>query len=138
MSPKHFETFYWPSLKKLISGLVNAGLTPFIWFEGTYTTRLEYLTELPKGKVIGFFEKTDMIKAKEILGDIMCIGGGMPVSLLQVGTPQQIRKYAKKLIDKVGEGGGFVMSAGSALDEANPQLLKIWVDFTKQYGKYKR
>lgn len=36
--------------------------------------------------------------------DTMCISGMMPLSLLQVGTPQKIKDYAKKLIDVVGKG----------------------------------
>ena len=50
MSLNQFETFYWPGLKKIILALIDAGLTPFVFFEGDFTSRLEYLTELPKGK----------------------------------------------------------------------------------------
>ena len=52
MSPGQFETFYWPTLKKLVLALVSAGLTPAPFFEGDYTSRLEYLLELPKGKIL--------------------------------------------------------------------------------------
>ncbi|MGD8466083.1 MAG: hypothetical protein PVI09_19665 [Anaerolineae bacterium] len=40
-------TFYWPHLKALINGLLDAGLISCPFFEGTYDQRLEYLTELP-------------------------------------------------------------------------------------------
>ena len=42
----------------------------------------------------------------------MCISGIIPLSLLQVGTPDSVRAHAKKLIDVVGKGGGFVMGPG--------------------------
>ena len=138
MSPKQFETFYWPSLEKMILALIGDGLTPCPFFEGDYTTRLKYLTELPKGKVMGCFDRTDIYKAKEALGSVMCISGMMPLSLLQVGTPDSVRAYAKKLIDVVGKGGGFIMGPGSAMDEANPELVRVWVEFTKEYGVYDR
>jgi hypothetical protein len=134
MSPKQFETFYWPSLKKVMLGLIGNGLTPCPFFEGDYTTRLKYLTELPKGKVMGSFDRTDIYKVKEALGDIMCISGLMPLSLLQVGTPDSVRDYTKRLIDVVGKGGGFIMGPGSAMDEAKPELVRVWVEFTKEYG----
>lgn len=137
MSLKQFETFYWPSLKKLILALIDEGLTPFPFFEGDYTSRLEYLAELPKGKVLGLFDSSDPVKAKEILSDTMCISGMMPLSLLQMGSPENIKEYAKKLIDVVGEGGGFIMGPRSAMDECDPERVKIWVDFTKEYGVYK-
>ncbi len=136
MSLKQFETFYWPSLKKLILTLIDNGLTPCPFFEGDYAMRLKYLAELPKGKILGLFDATDIHKAKEALGDVMCISGMMPLSLLQVGTPESVRAYAKTLIDVVGKGGGFVMGPRSIMDEANPELVKVWVEFTKEYGVY--
>ena len=137
MSLKQFETFYWPSLKKIILTLIDEGLTPCPFFEGDYTSRLEYLAELPKGKILGLFDSTDPLKAKEILGNTMCISGMMPLSLLQTGSPDNIKEYAKKLIDVVGKGGGYIMGPRSAMDECDPERVKIWVNFTKEYGVYK-
>lgn len=85
---------------------------------------------------MGSFDRTDIYKVKEALGDRMCISGLMPVSLLQVGTPDSVRDYAKRLIDVVGKRGGFIMGPGSAMDEAKPELVRVWVEFTKEYGVY--
>jgi uroporphyrinogen-III decarboxylase len=137
MSLKQFETFYWPSLKKLILALIDKGLVPCPFFEGDYTSRLEYLTELPKGKVIGQFDSTDPVKAKEILGDTMCLAGMMPLPLLQMASFDKIEEYTKKLIDVVGKGGGFIMGPRGSMDECDPERVKVWVDLTKQYGVYK-
>jgi len=137
MSPKQFEQFYWPGLKTLIMELIEAGFTPIPFFEGTYNQRLEYLRELPKGKVVGCFDRSDLFKVKEVLGDMMCIAGDMPVSLLQSGTPEQIKAYTKKLIDGVGKGGGYIMAVNSTLDDTEPELVKVWMDYTKEYGVYR-
>jgi uroporphyrinogen-III decarboxylase len=134
LSLKQFETFYWPSLKKLILTLIDNGLTPCPFFEGDYTMRLKYLAELPKGKVLGLFDGTDIYMVKEALGNTMCISGMMPLSLLQVGTPDSVRAYTKTLIDVLGKGGGFIMGPRCIMDEANPDLVKVWFDFTKEYG----
>jgi hypothetical protein len=137
MSKKQFETFYWPGFKKLMLSLIEAGLTPCPFFEGNCTSRLEYLTELPRGKVLGLFDRTDIFKAKEILGNRLCISGLFPVSLLQTGTPAQVKEYTRILIDVVGKDGGFIMGPRSVMDEADPALVKIWVDYTKEYGLYR-
>ena len=137
MSLKQFETFYWPGLKRVILGLIDEGLTPCPFFEGKFDTRLEYLTDLPRGKVLAFFDSTDIFRAKEILGDTMCLAGNMPLSLIKTGSREQIEEYSRKLIDKVGRGGGFIMSASAVLDDAEPELVKIWADFTREYGVYK-
>ena len=137
MSLKQFETFYWPTLKKLICTLVDARLTPIADFQGTYTSRLEHLLELPKGKVICQFDTTDLFKAKEILAGHLCIQGNVPSSLLQVGTQQEVKDCCKKLIDVVGKGGGYIMSPGCSLDYSKPENVKAMFDFTREYGVYK-
>jgi hypothetical protein len=136
MSSEQFETFYWPYLKQLVLAFINQGLTPCVFFEGDHTSRLKYYAELPKGKVLGFFDATDMHKAKEIIGDTICISGMMPVSLLQIGPAEKIKAYAKKLIDTVGKGGGFIMAPRSVMDYADPKYVKVWADFTIEYGVY--
>jgi hypothetical protein len=137
MSAQQFETFYWPGFKKVVMAVVEAGLTPVIHFQGCFDTRLEYFTEFPKGKIIGLFDRTDVFKAKEILGDTMCIAGNMPLSLLRAGTPGEIEHYAKKLIDIVGKDGGFIMSSNTVLDDADPERVKLWIEATRAHGVYR-
>ena len=136
MSVKQFEEFYWPFLKQMILALVDAGLAPMPFFEGRYDQRLEYLRELPAGKVLCWFDRTDMKQAKEVLGDKLCIAGGMPVSILETGTVDQVKTLTKQLIDIAGKDGGYIMTANTVLDEADPVLVKAWMDTTKEYGVY--
>jgi hypothetical protein len=136
MSLKQFETFYWPGLKTVLQSIIDAGKIPMVFWEGRLDERLEYIKELPKGKILGWFDRTNLFKAKEIIGDTMCICGDMPLSLLQTGTPEQVKEYAKKLIDVVGKGGGFIMGPNTELDYAKPELVKVWVDATREYGVY--
>jgi uroporphyrinogen-III decarboxylase len=136
MSDKQFDRFYWPTLKKLILTFTDAGLTPCVFFEGDYTSRLEYLLELPKGRVLAQLDTTDIFKAKEVLGGHLCIRGNVPSSLLQVGTVEQVKDYCKKLIDEVGKNGGLIMSPRSSIDEVRPENLMAMVEFTKEYGVY--
>jgi len=137
MSLKQFEKFYWPYLKKLIYALVEKGYTPDVFFEGDYTSRLEYLSELPKGKVFGLFDRSDMKRVKEIAGKTLCIAGNVPSSILQTGSTDDVKKYCKFLIDVVGKDGGFIMAPASSIDEVNPENLKTMIDFTKEYGRYR-
>ncbi|MBN1569474.1 MAG: hypothetical protein JXA73_16630 [Acidobacteria bacterium] len=137
MSLKQFEQFYWPYLMKLVNALVDAGYTPEVFFEGDYTQRLDYLQELPKGKVIARFDRSDMAKVKKALGGRVCISGNVPASLLQMGSVEEVQKYCKWLIDVVGKDGGLIVGPGSVVDEVKPENLKAMVDFTREYGKYR-
>ncbi len=136
MSLQQFEKFYWPYLVKQVQALVDAGYTPEIFFEGDYTKRLEYLRQLPKGKVIARMDRTDMAKAKEVLGGHVCLSGNVPSSLLQTGTAEEVKKYCKWLIDVAGKDGGLIVGPRSVVDEVKPENLKAMIDFTREYGKY--
>jgi uroporphyrinogen-III decarboxylase len=136
MSLKQFETFYWPTLKKLILFLIDKGATPTIFFEGNFTSRLEYLLDLPKGKVLAHLDTTDIFRAKEILKDHICIKGNVPSSLLQVGTVQEVEDYCRRLIDIIGKGGGFILAPRGSTDEVKPENLMAMIEFAKKYGRY--
>jgi hypothetical protein len=137
LSDEQFKKFYWPYFRKLLMGLIEEGCVPFSFVEGGYNTRLEIISDVPKGKTMWAFDRTDMAKAKKTLGKVACIAGNMPTDLLSVGTPQQVKDYAKNLIDTCAEGGGYIMSNGVAADEIKPENLKMMMDFTKEYGVYK-
>ncbi len=136
MSREQFETFYWPGLKKAIMANIDMGYIASPFFEGHFDDRLEYLLELPKGKVVCRFEQTDMARAKAILGDHFCIEGNVPSSLLQLASPQEVEDYCKNLIKTCAKGGGFILSHGSSIDEAKPANVKAMVDSVKKYGWY--
>ena len=137
MSLPLFEKFYWPQLKALLLGLVDAGIMPYVFYEGAWDQRLKYLAELPKGKTVGWFHASDIFKVKEILGETMCIVGGMSNPLLKAGTAEQVRALTIKLCQIVGKGGGFVMTTGvGEMEGSRPDLVKVWVDTTKEYGTY--
>ena len=137
MSLQQFEKFYWPQLKALLLGLIEAGIMPYVFYEGAWDERLKYLAELPKGKSVGWFQSTDIFKAKEIVGRTMCIAGGMRNSLLKAGTPDDVREFTIKLCREVGKGGGFIMTTGTGeMEGCKPDLVKVWVDTTKEYGVY--
>lgn len=50
LSKEQFDRFYWPTFKILVNTLIERGGTPYIFFEGNFTSRLEYLLEFPKWK----------------------------------------------------------------------------------------
>jgi len=131
MSLEQFEKFYWPTLKKTILFNVDMGYVVWLFCEGVWDARLDYLLELPKGKVVCAFEKTDMFKAKEVLGGHLCIQGNVPPTLLEFGTPQQVEEYCQKLIKVCGKGGGFILSPGSSNDQATPENVRAMVDSVK-------
>jgi uroporphyrinogen-III decarboxylase len=137
MSLPQFEKFYWPTFKEMVETLVDNDIIPFVFYEGEWDQRLNHLAQLPQGKTSGLFQFSDIFKVKEVLGGKMCIAGGMRNSLLQAGTPKEVREWTKKLCEVVGKDGGFVMTTGiGEMEGCKPELVKEWVDATKEYGSY--
>jgi hypothetical protein len=137
MSGKQYETFYWPTLKKIILALYNEGIMSGLFAEGSYNQRLEIVSDLPKGAVAWWFDQTDIVRAKKLLGDRFCIIGNVPTSLLMTGKPQDIKEHCRKLIQACGKGGGYILAGGAHVDEGNPENLRAMMAAAKEYGVYK-
>jgi hypothetical protein len=138
MSRKQFDTFYWPSLKKVMNAFINEGLIQSLFAEGSFNTRLEYIDEFPKGSVIWYFDRTDMSRAKKILGKKYCLQGNVPSSMIVMGSPQDVKEYCRKLIEDCGKGGGFILSAGSMSDNPRLENLQAMMAAVREYGWYRK
>jgi uroporphyrinogen-III decarboxylase len=138
MSQKQFETFYWPSLKKVMDAFIKEGLIQNMFAEGGYNTRLETVNDFAKGAVSWYFDKTDMSKAKKILGSKCAIQGNVPSSLVVTGEPAAMKEYCRKLIEDAGKGGGFILSAGAIADNPKLDNLRAMLAAVKEYGVYKK
>lgn len=138
ISIKHFEELFWPYFKKMATHFVNNGYIVQLHMDTSWTDRLHYLLELPKGTIyMHMDERTDIFKAKEILGDRMCIQGNLKPSLFRLGTPAMIEKQTKEIIDGCAEGGGLFV--GSEIpDDAKLENVKAMVDTCKTYGVYRK
>jgi len=135
MSDEQFRRFYWPSLRQVLTALVDAGLTPVPFFEGDYTPRLPYLAELPRGKILAHFDRVDRKEARKIVGDTLCFWGNVPASLLIAGTPEQVRDDVKELIDTFGDAGGLIVDGSMGIpDEARPENVEAMIDEVFRYG----
>lgn len=135
MSDDQFRTFYWPTLRKLIIGLVNEGCVPQLFAEGGYNQRLETICDVPKGKTVWWFDLTDMERAKKTVGQAACIAGNVPLSLLCTASPDDVKAYCKNLMDVAGRDGGFIFSTGAGMQGAKTENVKAMIDFAKRYAR---
>jgi uroporphyrinogen-III decarboxylase len=135
MSPQQFKTYYWPGLRKVVMHLIDNDLIPVLLWEGNCNSRLEMIGDIPKGKAVYWFELTDMFKAKEILGDTVCLRGNVPTSILIGGTPDDVDEYCRKLIKDVGKGGGFILDGAASIpDEAKVENVLAMANSVKKYA----
>jgi uroporphyrinogen-III decarboxylase len=136
MSMDQFKTFYWPTLKRLIEALIEEDCVPCVFWEGNVVSRLELIADIPAGKAVYSFERTDMAKAKSALGGQVCIKGNVPLSLLVAGSPEEVEAYCKNLIETVGKGGGFILDSSTVIDDARAENVRAMFDAARKYGNY--
>ncbi len=134
LSDEQFKKFYWPTFRKVMMGLIAEGVVPMPAAEGHWDTRLEVMSDLPKGKTLWMIDNSDIAKAKKTIGKVGCMFGNVQSDLLVLGTPQQVKDYVKKIIDACAPGGGFIVSNGAFFDQAKAENVKAMVDFAKEYG----
>ena len=116
--------------------MVNEGLVPMPFAEGKYTNRLKQIVDTPKGSIIWYFDQTDMSKAKQILGDVSCIAGNIPTSILQTATPERVKDYCRKLIETCSSGGGYILAGGASINRGNIDNLKAMMEVAYEFGIY--
>lgn len=138
MSDDQFRKFYWPTFKALLLGLIDAGLIPMPFVEGSYNQRLDVIAEagLPKGKTIWMFDRTDMKNAKAKFGDFACVGGNVPASLFSNGSVEMLEDYCKELMDYAAPGGGFFLAPGAVIDQAKPENVRAFLNIARKFGVY--
>jgi uroporphyrinogen-III decarboxylase len=137
MSQKQFDKFYWPPLKKMINAFIAEGLVIHLFAEGAYNSRLDSVNEFPKGSIHWWFDKTDIFRAKKVLGSQCSFAGNVPASLLCTGTPQEVTAYCRKLIEECGPGGGYMLAEGAADSGATLENLIAMADCARTFGVYK-
>jgi len=137
MSDGHFKSFYWEPWRKVMMAFIEEGLIIRGGCQGFHNKRLETYRTMPKGKVywnIGY--GTDIARAKELLGGIACISGGITAGILQQGTPQEVAEHSRHAIDVAAKGGGYIFSTSNIDRSAKLENVKAMITTVKEYGVY--
>lgn len=136
MSDAQYERFYWKPLRKIMMALIDMGVTPYIYTEGPYNTRLKFLADVPKGKVFYHFENVDMAKAKRVLGGTAAICGNLSISRMEFGKKEDIIEETKRLLDVCAPGGGYLFDFNGSLENCKPENMDAMFETLDKYGKY--
>jgi len=132
-----FNTIYWPTLKPIVEEIWSRGHQVLFYAEGDWNRHLDSFAELSDQSIIYHVDRADIFVAHKKLGHKFCMSGGLPNSLLSYGTPDDVRAYCKKLIDGVGQDGGYIMDASAIVqNDAKVENIRTMTDFTREYGIY--
>jgi hypothetical protein len=132
MSQAQFEKFYWPTWKQVMMALYEEGITSYLFIEGSYNTRLEYLAEMPEKSLVCHFDKSDMKRVKEVLSDKFIIAGNVPASLMATGTTDEVRAYCDNLMDLFGDAPGYIMAHGCYFENTTDEKIRAFIDSVRK------
>jgi uroporphyrinogen-III decarboxylase len=130
MSEADFKTYYWPTLKAVMLGIIDQGIVPAMFAEGAYNKRLHIINDpdIPTGSVLWMFDQTDMANAKAALRGHSCISGNVPTALIALSTVDEVKAYTTNLLETCAKDGGYMLQNGAVLDDAKPENLKAMID----------
>ena len=122
MSQKQFETFWWPPFRRLLMRLVENDLIPMVLWEHDCDKRLEAIADVPAGKCIYYFERTEnLLKAHEIMGGHVALRGGVSAPTLAKGTPEDVDAEVRTVVEKVwNKGGKLILDCGIGIPDDAP------------------
>lgn len=128
LSPRFWNRFVRPHLQSIVEAVVAEGTYAYLHFDSNWDRDLEAFKALPKGKcILGLDHGTDIFKAKEILGDHLCLMGDVPAAMLTLGTPDQVHAYCTWLIREIGPKGFMLAAACCIPPDAKLENVKAMV-----------
>jgi hypothetical protein len=136
MSDAQFRTYWWPSFRKLLVGLIDAGLIPMPLWEADCSKRLETIADVPAGKCIYWFERTDMRRAFDVLGGVTALRGNLSPSMMTTGTPDDVDAAVKHLVDHVwAKGGPLILDCAFGIPDETPVAnVRAMFDAARRYA----
>jgi uroporphyrinogen-III decarboxylase len=124
LSPNMWNRFVWPYMRRLVYEVLDHDFIPLLHLDANWDRELERFKELPRGKVIMSLDgKTDIVRAKKILGDHLCLMGDVPATMFFREDPEAVYRYSKKLIRELGPRG-FILHSGCDIPE-NAKLENV-------------
>jgi uroporphyrinogen-III decarboxylase len=135
LGPEQFRQFHWPFLKFITEGLIDSGFTPLLSLQGSYDMHLDTLKELPAGKFIAWFDKTDPLMARERIGDDICIAGGIDPGMMIIGSEADTREATRRLVCGMKSNPGFICTLPfNAIGPVKAANIRAMTDAVREFG----
>jgi hypothetical protein len=132
--PDIYEEFIFPFCKKMLAKIEK----PVIYHsDGDYNSLLHYILQY-NVKGIANLEPPvmDIFKLKEDYGDRICLVGNIDLHYtLTRGTPEETTAEVKEKLERVGKGGGYIITSANCLTSyCKPENVIAMNDAILKYG----
>lgn len=140
MSKDHFQRFILPGLSKVVETIKSCGAICLKHTDGDINSIVDLLIDTGID-VLNPFEPVanmDIFAYKKKIGDRVTLAGNVDCGdLLTRGSPEEVEKEVKRLIQGLAPGGGYIMASSNTIHSGvKPENLKAMIEATKKYGVY--
>ncbi|NLN98128.1 MAG: hypothetical protein GX127_07110 [Eubacteriaceae bacterium] len=137
LSQKQYQEFHWPFIRYIAEELIADDFTPLFSFQGEHDHLLQTILELPEAKVIAWFDRTDVVKAKGVIGEHSCIAGGISPSILIGRSVEEVDREIKRILYEMKTARGYIHTLPfNAIGPAKIENIQAMTEAILQYGRY--
>lgn len=122
VNPNLFRKYIFPYYREIKTLTARHGLPLMLHSDGNITRILPDLVEIGFNAIHPFEpEAMNIHQCRELLGKDVCIIGNLSLGYpLGSGTPQDVSKETRILIQKLAPGGSYCLSSGNSIPEYIP------------------
>lgn len=137
VTPDQFDNYYWPTVRPIIEELWRGGHQTLFYAEGNWDAHLDAFRQLPERSIVYHMDRSTPQRVHEKLHDKFALSGGVNNVMLAIGTPEQVRKEVRALIELLGRDGGYIMDASAIMqNDTRPENMQAMVETTRELGVY--
>lgn len=141
ISPRLFEKFVLPYEKELHTRILSLGIKHILCHIcGDHNQNLPFWSDIPMGDpgIVSFGDEVSMENAYKYFGKNCIIAGNIRPSLIQTGTPEQIKNECRKVIQTAKRfPRGFILMPGCEMPvNTPPENMLAMVEAVREYGRY--
>ena len=140
MSPKHFRTFFYPALCRVMRGYKELGLYVIKHTDGNLWSILDMIIDSgidcldPIDPQAGM----DLGQVKAKYGQRVALKGNVDCAqLMTFGTPAEVAEATKEALQKGMPRGGFILSSSNSIHSAvKPENYAVMLQTLRECGRY--
>jgi len=140
LSPQMFSEFVIPYLARLIGAYRRMGAYVIKHTDGNIMPILDQLVSCNPHAIHSIdtqAEDMDLGTIKQMVGDQVCLIGGVQCGLLQTGTEEEVIENSKLALREGMPGGGYIFSTSNVAFRGLPlERYLLMLEIRKKYGRY--
>jgi len=135
LSAKAFQEFVLPYVRQALEKIKALGMAPMLHICGRTSNIIDLMAE--SGAAVLSIDQIELSEAREKVGDKVCLMGNVrPTETLLQGSPDDVRREARKCLDDCRDNpGGFILASGCEVPiETPPENVEALMAVARTYG----